>query len=70
MASKRVYITIPLRDWRLIQRYGLMTNQCVGQLARMWTLTALYRLLGEDADLQAYDQALAWAERKEIIRGG
>ena len=70
MAGKRLYITIPERDSRLIERLAMLGRECRGMWARRVVLTELYRQLGTDHELQDYDQALARLEREEMLRHG
>jgi len=69
MRGKRLYITIPRRDYYLVQRYGVLVGQCSGQVARAWVLANLYRLLECESELRDYDAQLAYEERQEAIRG-
>lgn len=70
MAAKRVYITIPRRDYDLIRRLATLEGQCPGQWCRLEVLMSLYRALGADKDLQDYDAELTAAERAEVLKGG
>ena len=69
MAGKRLYITIPKRDWDLLRRIGTLEGQCPGYVARIYVLSHLYARLGEDTELQEYDQELARQERQEVLHG-
>jgi len=69
MAGKRLYITIPKRDWELMRLWGATNTECPGMLARRWVLETLYRILREDSALQDADAKLAMREREEVLRG-
>jgi len=69
VASKRIYISVPHRDYYLILRTATLSQECLGQWCRRAVLTELYRLLGEDTELQDYDAALARAERERMVHG-
>jgi hypothetical protein len=70
VAAKRVYITIPKRDYDLILRTSALGQECPGQWCRRQVLTALYRQLEVDSDLQDYDAQLAAEERAQVITHG
>lgn len=69
MAGKRIYVTIPERDWQLIRRLAMLQGWCQGRLARQWLLTRLYRELERDVELRAYDAQLAAEDREKVYRG-
>jgi len=69
MAGKRIYLTIPARDAELIRHLGVETGECIAMLCRRWVLTALYKRLEVDVDLQGYDAEQARLEREELLHG-
>ena len=69
MAGKRLYITIPQRDWHLIRHLAAQAQECPGMWARRVILTALYIDLKRNTELQQYDAELAAQERLEVLRG-
>ena len=69
MAGKRLYITIPKRDYELIRTWGLTRAACPGMVCRSWVLETLYHILREDGSLQDVDAELARREREELLHG-
>lgn len=70
MAGKRLYLTVPRRDYELIRRLAVLTGQLPAVWARTQVLLALYAVLRNDEELQDYDAELAYADRQEVLRGG
>ena len=69
MAGKRIYITVPTRDWALIRRTAALGQQCQGEWCRDAVLLRLYALLQTDVELQEYDAQLSREEREKVLRG-
>jgi hypothetical protein len=69
MAGRRIYITIPERDWYLIRHLAMRSGECQGELSRRWVLQALYSALKRDEELSRYDAQLAQEEREEVLHG-
>ena len=70
MAGHRLYVTIPERDFRLIQHWAMIGAECPGMWARRVVLTELYKLLRVESELKRYDEQLAAEERRRFIEDG
>lgn len=69
MAGRRLYITIPERDWYLVRYLAMKGGECQGMWARRAVLLELYRWLQTDEDLQNYDARLSSEERERFLHG-
>jgi len=69
MAGKRIYLTIPTRDWHLLRRLSTLEGRYPGYMARIYVLASLYRELRNRPELQDYDDELGRLEREELLHG-